>query len=97
MDNQGYYEVDFVDDLTINMGGSFKVKKILKALGASNYHEGIQNVNEHLSFIATDLDNSLFVNIPHLVACNHIFMFFYRYGRIDYLTAKTAFKPICCQ
>jgi hypothetical protein len=34
MDNQGYYEVDFVDDLTINMGFSFKVKKILKAIGA---------------------------------------------------------------
>lgn len=84
MDNQGYYEVDFVDDLTINMGGSFKVKKILKALGASNYHEGIQNVNEHLSFIATDLDNSLFVNIPHLVSQTYGSLSFDRWSSVKH-------------
>jgi hypothetical protein len=84
MDNQGYYEVDFVDDLTINMGVSFKVKKILKALGASNYHEGIQNVNEHLSFIATDLDNSLFVNIPHLVSQTYGSLSFDRWSSVKH-------------
>lgn len=84
MDNQGYYEVDFVDDLTINMGFSFKVKKILKAIGASNYHEGLQNANEHLSFIATDLDNSLFVNIPHLVSETYGSLSFDRWSSIKH-------------
>jgi hypothetical protein len=50
----------------------------------NNYHEGLQNANEHLSFIATDLDNSLFVNIPHLVSETYGSLSFDRWSSIKH-------------
>ena len=58
METQGYYNVEVVDDLSINAGLVQKLKGFFKASGASNYHDGLQSVNEHLSFSSTDLDIS---------------------------------------
>lgn len=68
MEVQGYYIVDFVDDLNENASFIRKLKSFFKYTGASNYHKGLQGVNEYLRFSATDINNSLFVNMERIAS-----------------------------
>ena len=94
METQGYYNVEVVDDLSINAGLVQKLKGFFKASGASNYHDGLQSVNEHLSFSSTDLDISLFADIPRLASETYGSVSFGRWSAIKHIFESPEFGII---
>ena len=85
METRGYYNVEYVDDLNKNASLIQKIKGFFKASGASNYHDDLQNVNEHLSFSGTDFDNSLFSDIPRLASETYGSVSFDRWSAIKHI------------
>ncbi len=94
MESQGYYNVAFVTDLSRSAGLINKLKGFFKASGASNYHEGLQRVNEHLSFSAVDLNNSLFADIPRLVSETYGSVSYGRWSAIKHIFEHPEFGII---
>ncbi len=94
MEMRGYYNVELVNDLNENASLIQKLKGFFKAIGASNYHDGLQRVNEHLSFSSTDLNNSLFADIPRLASETYGSVSFGRWSAIKHIFEDPEFGII---